>query len=305
MTNNIPQHYILKYDSEIKLAYQFEGGKVFPVVQSAPQSGEGAAPADFVGPMVANLNPGRLSATASNSASVTRRWVYPNYFDLPLQFDKRDATRVFSSGNLMSQYAKAQGVAMARMRDDLLVASMFATAVTGKNGGSTTTFPAGQIVAPNYKAAANTGLTAAKLIRAKKLLQAGGVDIDRAKLYCVINSDDHEFLLNQIEIRSKDYNNKAILDEDGFVKNWLGINFLHMEYSDTTQYPLSSTANVVAGTRYVPVFDAAAMYWGNWSDTQLEQTIRGDLMNATQMYTWAEGGPTRLQELGMVRVDCV
>lgn len=304
MTNNVPQHYVLKYDSEIKLAYQFEGGKLYPVIQSAPQSGEGAAPADFVGPMVANLNPGRLAQTASNSASVTRRWVYPNYFDLPLQFDKRDATRVFSSGNLMSQYAKAQGVAMARMRDDLILASTFATAVTGKNAGSTTTFPSGQIVAPNYKSASNTGLTAAKIIRAKKLLQAGGVDIERAKLFCVINSDDHEFLLNQIELRSKDFNDKAVL-VDGFVTNFLGVNFLHMEYTDTTQYPLSSAANVNGSTRYVPIFDAAAMYWGNWSDPQLEQTIRGDLMNATQMYTWAEGGPTRLQESGVVRVDCV
>ena len=147
-------------------------------------------------------------------------------------------------------------------------------------------------------------MTVAKLIRGKKLLEAGGVDISTAKLFSVINSDDHEFLLNQIEIRSKDYNDKAVL-VDGIVQNYLGINFIHMEYSDTTNYPNAAAANVVAGTRYVPLFDAMSMYWGNWQPTQVDISERKDLSNAAQMYSWAEGGATRLQESGVVRIDCV
>ena len=304
MSLNIPQHYILQYNADVQLAYQFGGGKLSPVIQTNNHQGEGAAPADYVGPTQANVNPGRLAPTPTNNATVTRRWVYPNYFDHAFQIAKQDVSRVFNGGNLQSQYAQAQGKAMARLRDDLIAAQFFATSTTGKNAGSTTAFPSGQIVAPNYKASANTGLTVAKLIRGKKLLEAGGVDISTAKLFSVINSDDHEFLLNQIEIRSKDYNDKAVL-VDGIVQNYLGINFIHMEYSDTTNYPNAAAANVVAGTRYVPLFDAMSMYWGNWQPTQVDISERKDLSNAAQMYSWAEGGATRLQESGVVRIDCV
>ena len=235
MSLNIPQHYILQYNADVQLAYQFAGGKLAPLVQSNNHQGEGAAPADFVGPTQANLNPGRLAPTPTNNASVTRRWVYPNYFDHAFHIAKQDVSRVFSGGKLQAEYAASQGKAMARLRDDLLLASLFATATTGKNAGSTTSFPSGNIVAPNYKAAANTGLTVAKLIRAKKILRASGVDLENAKLVCPINSDDEEFLLNQIEIRSKDYNDKAVL-VDGKLTSYLGITFLPMEYTDTTNY---------------------------------------------------------------------
>ncbi len=304
MSLNIPQHYILQYLCDAQQAYQFKGGKLSPLVQSNNHMGEGASPADFVGPTQANINPGRLAPTPTNNAAVTRRWVYPNYFDHAFQIAKQDVTRVFNGGNLQSQYAQSQGMAMGRLRDDLILSAAFASSITGKNGGTSTPLPSGQIVAPNYKSSANTGLTIAKLIRGKKLLQAAGVDIATAKLISVINSDDHEFLLNQIEIRSKDYNDKAVL-VDGMVQSYLGVNFVHMEYTDATNYPLSAAANVNGGTRYVPLFDASSMYWGNWRNVETDVAERKDLSNAVQLYAFAEGGATRLQETGMVRIDCV
>ncbi len=304
MSLNIPQHYILQYNADVQLAYQFVGGKLAPLVQSNNHQGEGAAPADFVGPTQANLNPGRLAPTPVNNASVTRRWVYPNYFDHAFYIAKQDVSRVFSGGKLQAEYAQSQGKAMARLRDDLLLSSLFATATTGKNAGSTVSFPSSNIVAPNYKAAANTGLTVAKLIRAKKILRSNGVDLENAKLVCPINSDDEEFLLNQIEIRSKDYNDKAVL-VDGKLTSYLGISFVPMEYTDTANYPNASAANVSGGTRYVGLFDAMSVYWGNWQAPQTDVAERKDLSNAIQMYAWAEGGPTRLQEGGVVRIDCV
>jgi hypothetical protein len=304
MSLNIPQHYILQYNADVQLAYQFAGGKLAPLVQSNNHQGEGAAPADFVGPTQANLNPGRLAPTPVNNASVTRRWVYPNYFDHAFYIAKQDVSRVFSGGKLQAEYAQSQGKAMARLRDDLLLSTLFTTATTGKNAGSTVSFPSSNIVAPNYKAAANTGLKVAKLIRAKKILRSNGVDLENAKLVCAINSDDEEFLLNQIEIRSKDYNDKAVL-VDGKLTSYLGISFIPMEYTDAANYPNASAANVSGGTRYVGLFDAMAVYWGNWQAPQTDVAERKDLSNAIQMYAWAEGGPTRLQEGGVVRIDCV
>lgn len=312
MSLNIPSHYILQYQSEVDLAYQFQGGDLIGVVQRGEHQGEGASPADYVSPTQANINPGRLATTPQNNATVTRRWVYPNYIDHAFQIAKQDVTRVFNGGQLMSAYAQDQGNALGRVRDDLIAGCLFATAVTGKNAGSTTAFTSGNIVAPNYKSSANTGLTVAKLIRGKKLLQANGVDIKRAKLTCIINSDDHEFLLNQIEIRSKDYNDKAVL-VDGIVTRYLGIDFVMMEYTDTTNYPVASGTTAVAGytgmvngsTRYVPLFDGRAVYWGNWRNVEITPSERADLSHAAQMYGVVEGGATRVQEGGVIRIDCV
>lgn len=312
MSNSIPSQYVLQYDTETRLAYQFNGSKLAPVVQTSGHSGEGAAPADYVSPTQANLNPGRLAPTPSNNANVTRRWVYPNFFDHAFQVAKQDVTRVFNGGQLQSKYAENQGKAMGRLRDDMILGSMFATAVTGKNGASTTAFPSGNIIATSYGASAATGLTVTKLIHGKQILQSGGVDIETALLYCVIDSLTHEFLLKQIEIRSKEFNDKAVL-VNGFVQEFLGIRFLHMEFTDTVNYPISSgtatpagyTALVNGGTRNIPLFDAQAMYWGNWRDTSVEFGLRADLSNATQMYATAEGGATRLQEAGVVQIGCV
>lgn len=304
MSLNIPSHYILQYDSDVKLAYQFGGDKLVGMIQTGQHQGEGAAPADYVSPTQANENPARLAPTPTNNASVTRRWVYPTYFDHAHHIAKQDVSRVFNGGQLQQRYAENQGQAMTRKRDDLIAAAIFSDAVTGKNGGTSTPYDTNMDVAVNYKSGSNTGLTVAKLVRGKKLLQARGVDLTTAKLLCIINSDDHEFLLSQIELRSKEYNDKAVL-VDGFVQSYLGINFIHMEYTDSTNYPNAYAAMYNGGTRYVPLFDAAAMYWGNWQPPQVDIAERKDLSNALQMYAWAEGGATRLQEGGVSRISCV
>lgn len=312
MSNSIPSQYVLQYDTRTRLAYQFNGSKIHPLIQSSPHQGEGAAPADYVAPTQANLNPGRLAPTPSNNATVTRRWVYPNFFDHAFQIAKQDVTRVFNGGELQNKYAENQGKAMGRLRDDMILSSIFATAVTGKNGGSTEAITSAQQIAVGYGASASTGLTATKLIHAKQMMQSAGVDLETAKIICVISSLDNEFLLKQMEIRSKEFG-KGALDGNGVVTEWLGIRFVHIEFTDANNYPISSNTSVPAGfsalvsgsTRYIPVFDADAMYWGNWRDPSVEFGLRPDLSNATQMYATAEGGATRLQLGGIVQVACV
>jgi len=301
MSTNIPSQYILQYDTDTKLAYQFAGDKLMPYVTMAPHQGEGAAPCDFVAATHANENPGRIAPTPMNNASVTRRWVYPTFFDHAHYIAKQDETRVFNGGNLQSQYAKNQGLAMSRKRDDLIMAATVATAVTGKNGGSTTAFDTGMSVANNYKAAAATGLTVAKLIRMKKLMRAQGIDLENEKLVCLINSDDEEFLLNQIELRSKDYNDKPVL-VDGQLRSFLGFTFIKIEYNNATYYPNAAAALVSGSDRYAMCWVSSAMYWGNWRDIETDIAERKDLSRAIQMYAIGEGGATRLQEGGVGRI---
>lgn len=301
MSDQIPLQYILQYEDELRLAYQFEGSKLRDKLKAQNHIGQGASPADYVGPMLANYNPGRLASTPTNNASVTRRWVYPNYFDNAVQIAKQDVTRVFNGGQLQTGYAEAQAKAMGRAVDDFILQAFFATATTGINAGSTEVFPAGNQVADSFGAAAATGLTVGKLIESKRILQAGAVDIENVKLHCALHSSDHSFLLKQIEVRSKDYNDKYEL-VDGYVMEYMGFEFVHFDFTNSTYYPLSAVSNISGSDRLVPVWAEDSMHLGEWRPIEVEGSYRADLSYAWQMYTFGEVGSTRLQSAGIVQI---
>lgn len=304
MSYQIPQQYILQYEDEMRLAYQFEGSKLQGKFKTATHEGQGASPADYVGPMLANDNPGRLAPTPSNNATVTRRWVYPNYFDIGTQIAKQDVKRVFNGGQLQSGYSLAQGKAMARKKDDIMLEAFFLAANTGQNGGTSTVFPSGNIIAHDFGASAATGLTVAKLIEAQRILESGGVDLETEKLYCAITSADHAFLKKQIELRSDEYSDAAVLNK-GRVTNFLNIEFVHLEFQNATYYPRAQ-AQMVNGSseRLVPIWAESAMYMAEWQPIQLRASERPDLSYAWQLYSFAETGATRLQELGVIQAIC-
>jgi len=70
-----------------------------------------------------------------------------------------------------STYARAAAAAMGRSMDDVIIAAMNGNAQTGKAGTTATALPAGQKVAHG-----SAGLTIAKLVSAKKILDANSID---------------------------------------------------------------------------------------------------------------------------------
>lgn len=310
MSTQIPSQYILQYQDEMRLAYQFEGNKLRRTCMSGKHEGAGASPADYVGPMTANYNPARLAPTPNSNPTVTRRWVAPTKVDLGTLIDKQDVTRVFNGGQLQSQYAMAQGKAMARADDDLICGAFYATATTGQTGSGTTIFTAGNVVAYNFEG--GTGCTVAKLIEGVRLLESGGVDVENEEMYCIITSADNAYLKKQLELRSREYTDTPILNEKGGLKYWAGIEFIHLEFTNTTQYPIASNALAVPGYtalydgtyRYLPLYAKSAMYLGQWRPTELRVSERADISYATQVYTDDEAGATRLQEAGVTLIQC-
>ena len=301
MSTQIPSQYILQYEDEMRLAYQFKGSKLKDKLMTANHIGQGASPADYVGPMLANVNPGRLAPTPTNNATVTRRWLYPNYFDNAVQIAKQDVTRVFNGGQLQTGYAEAQALAMGRQVDDFILQAFFATATTGINAGSTTSFPSSGQVADSFGLAAAGGMNVAKLIEGKRILQANAVDIENTKIWGALHSSDHSALLKQIEIRSEQYSGQYNLKE-GYLENFVGVDFCHIDYTNSTYYPLSAVANVSGSDRLMPMWAEDAMHLGEWRPIEVEGSWRADLSYAWQMYTFGEVGSTRLQEAGIIQI---
>ena len=83
--------------------------------------------------------------------------------------DDQDKVRLLADPT--STYAMAAGAAMGRAMDDVVIAALIGTASTGSSGTTSTTLPAGQKIAHG-----SAGLTIAKLISAKKILDEADVD---------------------------------------------------------------------------------------------------------------------------------
>ena len=99
-----------------------------------------------------------------------------------------------------SSYARAAAAAIGRAMDDTIISALGGTAKTGKEGTTSTTFPSGQKIAH-----ASGGLTIAKLVSAKKLLDAQSVD-PSIKRYIVVSPEQIEDLLNSTTVTSSDFN---------------------------------------------------------------------------------------------------
>ena len=302
MSVNLPQHYVQQYASNIQLLLQQKGSVLRDSVTMGSYIGKQASPVDQIGAVVANKVTGRFQPMGRVDAPLDRRWVFPVDYDLPQLIDQFDKLRLL----LDPQSALVQnGVyAMGRAMDDEIIPAFFADAKTGENGGTTTSFGStvstsgGQNVAVAFGAASATGLTVAKLREAVRIAMANQVDLDSDPLHCIITSQQHDNLLAEAQIVSRDFNDRLVL-VDGRVRNFLGITFHICER-------LTKATDDASGTSWqVPVYARSGMHLGIWNDITTSVSRRNDLQGEPfQAYCYGTFGATRLEEKKVIRVWC-
>ena len=121
-------------------------------------------------------------------------WEYADLID--------DADKVAMLIDPTSSYANAAAYAVGRAMDDAILDAMDGNASTGKAGATSTALPSGQKVAVGSPVA---GLTIAKLVEAKKILDQNSVD-PSIKRYIVVHPEQVEDLLNSTTVTSADFN---------------------------------------------------------------------------------------------------
>lgn len=292
MSINLPSHYVVQYANNIQLLLQQKGSKLRDKVMSGSHVGKQASPVDQIGSISMQPVTSRFAPMGRVDAAVDRRWVYPSDFDLPQLIDSFDKLRLLLDPS--SSYVQNAVFAAGRQMDDLIIDSFFGAAKTGEAGGTTTSFPAANQVAVNEGAAANTGLTVAKLRKAKRLLMANQVDLESDPITCVVTALQHDNLLAEAQVISMDYNDRPVL-ADGKIQRFLGIDFVHCERLD------------VDGSSYrrVPVFAKSGMYMGIWDDVKTDISQRKDLQSMPwQAYVTMTAGATRLEENKIIEIKC-
>lgn len=301
MSVNIPTHYVSQFSTNIALLLQQRGAKLADTVMSGTHVGKQASPVDQFGAIVAQKVTTRFGPMGRVDAPTDRRWVFPVDYDLPQLIDAFDKLRLLTDPS--SAYVLNAAYAMGRARDDEIITAYFADAKTGEAGGTTTAFgttlegSGGQNVGVGV-GGATSNLNVAKLRAAKKVLMRNEVDVEADPIFCPVMASQHDALLNEVQIVSRDYNSTPVL-VDGRLQSFLGINFKHSERLTT------GTDDAAGTSRQVPVYAKSGMYLGVWQDEQTDISVRNDLQGRPwQAYKLQTLGATRLEEKRVVRVWC-
>jgi len=199
--------------------------------------------------------------------------------------DKEDKLKMIIDPQ--SDYAINAAWALGRSIDDAIIATFANTANAGKAGGTSTVFPAANIVSGGA-----TGLTLQKLLDAKLILDGADVDPQEQK-FMAITSTQLSDLLDIDKIQSADYNTiKALVR--GEVDTFLGFKFIIC----------NRLATNTAGHRINAIWAKSGLLLALGKEIGTEITRRADKSYSTQVYAAMSIGATRMEEAKVVQVLC-
>lgn len=285
--------YAQQFATDTKLLLQQKGSKLESKVMKGSYVGKQASPVDQVGAISMSPVNGRFQAMGRTDAPVDRRWILPADYELNQLVDSFDKLRIIS--NPQSVYAQNAAYAAGRQIDDVIIAAMFGTALTGETASTSTSFLAANQVAVGFGGTGNLSLNVPKIREAKRLLMSNEVDFDTEEVTMVVTSKEHDALLSEVQIASLDYNDRPVLVE-GRVTRFLGINIVTCE-----RLPLNGSS-----FRRIPVFAKSGFMFGTWDgDFKTSISQRNDLSGEPwQIYLSQTIGATRLEEKKFVELVC-
>lgn len=297
----VATHFIQQYTTNVSMLLQQQGGKLAPYVTNGSYTGIGAQAVQQVGVTAPTENLGRFQDTPLIDVPTAQRWIFPTDWDWGTLIDDQDKLRMLLDPT--SPYTQAGVTAMRRAQDEMILRAFYASSATGTNGGSTTAFDANQIVGVNT-GGTGSGLNVAKLRAARRLLLSAGADLDNEQPVCAITAQDHDNLLNEVQVQSMEFNTKPVL-VDGKVTEFMGFRFIIVEFT-STDYSATTRSAMVDGSnrRLVPVWLPSGMHMGTWKGLSVQVGPRPDKRYATQVYMTQTLGATRVEERRVVQMVC-
>jgi len=288
----IPDHYHREFTTNVELLLQQTMPHFMGTVGMSAYSGEAAQVVKQFGEVEFEDRLTRLEDTTFSDIEHKQRWIYPADYDLALPVDSIDEIRMLNSP--LSSYAEAMRAGWGRKWDDVVIASFFGDANTGKNGSTVTSFPTDALhVVPNDAgASAATGLNIEKLIQARGLLTSKEVDLSAEKPYIAVTTAQISDMLRTVEATSADYAQIKRL-ESGEIDHFMGFTFIRSERLLT-----------VGSDRRCPVWVPSGIRQGTWDGLNTRIGERADKKYITQVFMEGTIGATRTQEGKVVEVLC-
>jgi len=233
----------------------------------------------------------RVGATTFQVEDFTKRALTITPFDTCNVIDENDVK--YMTSNPLTAFTESQNMALNRKKNEILISAALGTAYTGKLGTSAVTLPASQKIAVNFTGAtpANTGLTLAKVLEAKYILDQANDD-DMEERFLVISPKQlTDMLRDELKISSSDYVQVQALirgETDMFAGfKWIKSNQLEVDGSNY---------------RKCFAFVKSGLVFGTNGGISTKVDVRADLNHAIQVRSVLLGGATRLDEKKVVEI---
>tara|TARA_R110000824_G_scaffold64937_9_gene169529 strand:+ start:1129 stop:1989 length:861 start_codon:yes stop_codon:yes gene_type:complete len=284
MSVQITTAFVEQYKSNVFHLAQQKGSRLRDAVRTETVTGKSHF-FERIGSSAAEKRTSRHSDTPRMDTPHSRRKVTLEDYDWADLIDQEDKVRMLISPQ--SEYAMAGAWAMGRAMDDAIIAAATGTALGGVSGGSSISLPAAQKVAHG-----SAGLTLAKLLSAKEILDKNDTDPDEPR-FMLVTAGQLADLLGITSVTSADFNSvKALVQGD--VDTFLGFNFIRTE-----RLGLDATPN-----RQVLGFCQSAIGLAVGADIQTKISERADKNYATQVFLSMSIGATRIEDEKMVEIAC-
>jgi hypothetical protein len=300
MSENLVKLYVEEFTTNLVIALQQKESKLRGRVMEGHHIGQQASPIEYIKNIQMQAPAGRYSPLNRQDVDFVRRWVLPVDKEAMQLIDTFDKLKLLQDPT--SRYVEVAAAAVAREWDDRIIGAAFGTALTGTGISASLTsetwasISSTYLVTASFGAAANAGLTAAKIKEAKRIMRKAQVPVDDEALTIVTNSQGESDLLNEIQVVSTDF---AAADRptlvEGKVTRFLGFDIVYSERLQT------ATTNV----RQNMAFVKSGLYLGIWLDMRNDIAQRKDLSSLPfQVYTQMSSGATRLEPGRLIEVDC-
>jgi hypothetical protein len=288
MSIQITTSFVEQYSSNVTMLSQQMGSKLRGSVDVETINGKNAF-FDQVGVTAAQIRTSRHGDTPQIDTPHSRRRLSLADYEWADLVDDVDKVRMLVDPT--SSYAKAAASAMNRSIDDVIITAMNASANTGVAGGTSTALPSTQKTATSDQ---SDGLTIAKLLSAKKILDNNDVD-PSLKRYIVCGPQQISDLLGTTQVTSGDFNTIKALAQ-GEINSYLGFEFitstrLNMDATNTTD-------------RLVFAYTEDAIKLGMGKDISAKISERADKSYSTQVYYCMSLGAVRMEEKKVVQIPC-
>jgi hypothetical protein len=288
MSIQITTSFVEQYSSNVTMLSQQMGSKLRGSVDVENINGKNAF-FDQVGVTAAQIRTSRHGDTPQIDTPHSRRRLSLADYEWADLVDDVDKVRMLVDPT--SSYAKAAAAAMNRSIDDVIITAMNASANTGVAGGTSTALPSTQKTATSDQ---SDGLTIAKLLSAKKIMDNNDVD-PSLKRYIVCGPQQISDLLGTTSVTSADFNTVRALST-GEVNSFLGFEFI---MSTRLNKDATNTTD-----RLVFAYTEDAIKLGIGKDIAAKISERADKSYSTQVYYCMSLGAVRMEEKKVVQIPC-
>lgn len=284
MSTQITTAFVQQYRSTLYNLVQQKGSRLRNAVTTEMVTGESAY-FEQLGATAAQERLTRHGDSPLMNTPHARRKVNMRDFEWGDLVDDQDKIRLLIDP--ASAYMQNAMWALGRKIDDIIIGAAFADAQTGKTGTTTVSFPAANIIA-----AAASGMTIAKLLDTKELLDGGETDPEEPR-YIALSAKQVSDLLNTTEVKSSDYNTVKALAQ-GQIDTFMGFKFIRTERLSAS----GTTRKCIAWVKSGLLLAMGADMKGNIAP-------RPDKAFATYVYASVSADSTRMEEAKVIEIDCV